>query len=189
MADSRRYSVGDLEAAGVLLVQDGNHGNDRPRPDEFVSEGVAFVRAADIRHGRVDFVAASKINEVARQRIRKGVGRPGDVLLSHKGTVGRVAMVPMDAPPFVCSPQTTFWRALDESRLDRGFLKCFLESPDFVAQLDSRKGETDMAPYVSLTEQRRLTVVLPPLHEQQAIAAVLGALDDKIEGASDFRVG
>ena len=49
VADSRRYSVGDLEAAGVLLVQDGNHGNDRPRPDEFVSEGVAFVRAAPPR--------------------------------------------------------------------------------------------------------------------------------------------
>jgi type I restriction enzyme S subunit len=43
------------------------------------------------------------------------------------------------------------------------------------------KASTDMAPYLSLTDQRRLTVTLPPLASQQAIAAILGALDDKIE--------
>jgi len=176
-----RFSVTELERAGVLLVQDGNHGNDRPRPDEFVADGVAFVRAADMSSGRVEFSSASRINDVARRRIRKGIGAPGDVLLSHKGTVGRVAAVPMNAPAFVCSPQTTFWRSLDESKLDRTFLRCFMSSPGFIAQLDSRKGETDMAPYVSLTEQRKLTVVLPPIAEQRAIAGVLGALDDKIE--------
>lgn len=38
-----------------------------------------------------------------------------------------------------------------------------------------------MAAYVSLTEQRRLTVVLPSIAEQQAIPGLLGTLDDKIE--------
>lgn len=43
------------------------------------------------------------------------------------------------------------------------------------------KGQTDMADYVSLTDQRRMEITLPPIHEQRAIAGVLGALDDKIE--------
>jgi type I restriction enzyme S subunit len=38
-----------------------------------------------------------------------------------------------------------------------------------------------MAAYVSLTAQRALRVVVPPITEQRAIAAILGALDDKIE--------
>lgn len=38
-----------------------------------------------------------------------------------------------------------------------------------------------MADYVSLTTQRALTVPVPPIHEQRAIASVLGSLDDKIE--------
>src|SRR2546429_9800457 len=106
----RTATVTELQREGVLLVEDGNHGEYRPRPDEFVSAGVAFIRAADMDAGRVLFETASRINERARQRITKGIGAPGDVLLSHKGTVGKVALVLDDAPPFVCSPQTTFWR-------------------------------------------------------------------------------
>lgn len=131
--------------------------------------------------GQVLFTSASKIKEVARRRIVKGIGAQGDVLLSHKGTVGKVAMVPDDAPEFVCSPQTTFWRSLDSGSLDRRYLFAFLRSPGFHAQLATRAGETDMAPYVSLTSQRGLLVTLPPITTQRGVARVLGALDDKID--------
>lgn len=182
MAGEWRSSVvSDLEREGVLLVEDGNHGEYRPRPDEFVDHGVAFIRAADMNNERVLFSSAAKINERARQRITKGIGAPGDVLLSHKGTVGKIALVPDDAPPFVCSPQTTFWRSLNLDVLDRKFLYAFLRSPAFRDQLATRAGETDMAPYVSLTSQRGLSVVLPRIEEQRAIAHILGTLDDKIE--------
>jgi type I restriction enzyme S subunit len=182
MASERRTAtVAELQRSGVLLVEDGNHGEYRPRSDEFLDEGVAFIRAADMEHGRVLFETAAKINEIARQRITKGIGVPGDVLLSHKGTVGKVAQAPKDAPAFVCSPQTTFWRTLDEDELDRRYLYAFLRSPSFHSQLATRSGETDMAPYVSLTSQRGLSVILPPLPEQRAIAHILGTLDDKIE--------
>jgi len=175
------HTVIDLQRDGALLVEDGNHGEYRPRPDEFVDTGVAFIRAADMGAGRVLFDKAAKINQRACDRITKGVGKPGDVLLSHKGTVGKVALVPLDAPGFVCSPQTTFWRTLDESRIDRRYLHVFLRSHLFQAQLATRAGETDMAPYVSLTSQRGLSVVLPPISEQRAIAHVIGTLDDKFE--------
>jgi len=177
----RTASVAELQREGVLLVEDGNHGEYRPRPDEFVDVGVCFIRAADMEPGRVLFESASRINERARQRITKGIGAPGDVLLSHKGTVGKVSIVPDDAPPFVCSPQTTFWRTLDPGRLDRKYLYSFIRSPGFHTQLATRAGETDMAPYVSLTSQRGLLVTLPPIAEQRAIGHILGTLDDKIE--------
>jgi type I restriction enzyme S subunit len=177
----RTASVIELQKEGVLLVEDGNHGEYRPRTDEFCESGVAFIRAADMNGGNVQFRSASKINEIARRRVRKGIGAPGDVLLSHKGTVGKVALVRDDAPQFVCSPQTTLWRSLDSKQLDRRYLFAFLRSSGFHDQLASRAGETDMAPYVSLTSQRGLVVTLPPIETQRAIASVLGALDDKID--------
>ena len=174
-------SVLELQDEGTLLVADGNHGEYRPRSEEFGQGEYAFIRAADMDDGRVLFDSAQRINDHALARIRKGVGQGGDVLFSHKGTVGKLALVPLDAPPFVCSPQTTFWRTLDEERLDRRYLYCFMRSSAFTDQWMARSNETDMAAYVSLTAQRQLNVALPEIDEQRAIAGVLGALDDKIE--------
>ncbi len=181
MSDWPERKVIDLQNDGLLLVADGNHGNDRPRRDEFCEVGTSFIRAADMDNGRLLFESAQCVNDTAMARIRKGVGAGGDVILSHKGTVGKVAYVPLDAPPFVCSPQTTFWRTLDNDQIDRRYLYAFLNSHHFRNQLYSRANETDMAGYVSLTSQRGLKVVLPPIEEQRAIASILGALDDKIE--------
>jgi type I restriction enzyme S subunit len=118
MAEWAQLGVQALQVSGVLLVEDGNHGEYRPRRDEFSSIGTAFIRAADMAQGRVLFSSASKISEVALQRIRKGIGQPWDVLLSHKGTVGKVARVGASCPPFVCSPQTTFYRSLQHEVID-----------------------------------------------------------------------
>lgn len=180
-AEWPRLTVAELEERGTILVVDGNHGQYRPLPHEFGTGRYAYIRATDMDGGRVLFETAALINDTAFKRIRKGVGAPGDVLFSHKGTVGKLALVPMDAPPYVCSPQTTLWRTLDEKKLDRRYLYCYMRSQEFTDQWFARKGETDMADYVSLTAQRELTVALPPPAEQRAIARVLGALDDKIE--------
>jgi type I restriction enzyme, S subunit len=175
-----RRTVAELQALGHLLVEDGNHGENRPRSGEFASTGVSFIRAADMADGRVLFDSAERINSVARARIRKGVGKPGDVLLSHKGTVGKVAFVPTMCPEYVCSPQTTFWRVLDHDVIDSRYLFAYLQSRDFKNQLASRKGETDMADYVSLTSQRQLSLPLPELSTQRAIGQYSSKLADRI---------
>jgi type I restriction enzyme S subunit len=175
------HSVRELQDEGILLVEDGNHGEYRPRPNEFTDKGTAFIRAADLSDGQVVFLAAGQINDIALRRIRKGIGKPGDILFSHKGTVGKLAVADHDAPPFVCSPQTTFWRVADPERLDRRFLFAYMRAPEFQRQWTVRKGDTDMADYVSLTAQRTLLVPLPPLATQRKIAAIVSAYDDFIE--------
>jgi type I restriction enzyme, S subunit len=173
-------TVAKLVERGVLYVIDGNHGADRPRRDEFVEGGTPFVRAADMRDGQVDLDAADKINEVALKRIRKGFGLPGDALLAHKGTVGRVAVIPTDASEFVCSPQTTLWRSLDEAQLDQRYLSAFLRSAALQRQLNQCMNESDMAPYVSLTNQRGFIVPLPNIDVQRRIGQLIGDIDTLI---------
>ena len=62
-----------------------------------------------------------------------------------------------------------------------GFLRYWSKGPEFAAQLAGMKASTDMAPYLSLIDQKRLRIALPPISEQRAIAHILGTLDDKIE--------
>ena len=84
-------------------------------------------------------------------------------------------------PSFVYSPHLSYWRSKSPTQLANGFLRYWSQGSEFALQLAAMKASTDMAPYLSLTDQRRLRITLPPLVEQQAIACVLGALDDKIE--------
>lgn len=65
--------------------------------------------------------------------------------------------------------------------MNRRFLYYFMKSRSFRTQWQSRKGETDMADYVSLTAQRSFKVRLPEISEQQKIASILGVLDEKID--------
>ncbi|MBB2170987.1 restriction endonuclease subunit S [Gluconacetobacter asukensis] len=174
-------TVINLQSRGILRVEDGNHGESRPRPDEFVDVGVAFIRAADMADGVVLFDSASKINNRARERITKGIGKPGDILISHKGTVGRIARAPLNAPDFVCSPQTTFWRSANEEILSQDFLYAYMRSPRFAQEFQVRSGETDMAGYVSLTSQRCLVLSIPPIELQRPIGALMSTLDEKIK--------
>ena len=179
--DLHSESVLSLEGRGVLKVEDGNHGEYRPRKNEFVASGTSFIRAADIKDGSVVFDGAECINDTALGRIRKGIGRPGDVLITHKGTIGRVGLVGENSPSFVCSPQTTFWRVTDSSILDRDFLYAYMRSSQFQSLFRVYGGETDMAPYVSLTSQRSLVLSFPDIDFQRSIGRVVRSFDNKIE--------
>src|SRR5439155_11673044 len=48
-------------------------------------------------------------------------------------------------------------------------------------QFSGVAGQTDMAEYVSLGDQRKMHITLPSPREQRAIGNILGTLDDKIE--------
>jgi type I restriction enzyme, S subunit len=177
----RLARVDHLVNEGILFVEDGNHGEYRPRQHEFGTVGVPFVRPPDLVNGRIDLTACERINREARLRVRKGIGRGGDVVLSHRATVGRLALTSVHDPEFVTNPGTTVWRTLNENLIDRLYLFYFMHTPAFQEQLLAEAGNTSTFPYVSLTQQRRLWLALPQLETQQSIGRVLGALDDKIE--------
>lgn len=170
-----RYSVAALIRDGVLQIGDGY----RAKNSELSLVGVPFARAGNI-DGHFDFDGADCLSEASLDRIRDKVSLPGDVLFTSKGTVGRVALVSANTPRFVYSPQLCYWRVLDSKTLDAKFLSYWMQGPEFAEQVDALKGQTDMADYVSLIDQRGMTITAPSTEEQRAIAAVLGVIDDKI---------
>jgi type I restriction enzyme S subunit len=172
----RRRRTSELLAEGVLAIGDGY----RAKNDELGSEGLPFARAGNI-DGGFQFEGADRFPKENLSRVGEKVSRPGDVVFTSKGTVGRFAFVRETTPSFVYSPQLCYWRSLRPDMLDPRFLYYWMCGPDFWAQAAGVKGQTDMAEYVSLSDQRRMYLSFPSFPTQHSIARILGALDDKIE--------
>jgi type I restriction enzyme S subunit len=105
----------------------------------------------------------------------------GDVLLTHKGTVGAVAVVgKIDYPYIMLTPQVTYYRVRDGSRLLNRFLAHAFTSDVFqTAILVAAGGGTRS--YIGITEQAKLVISMPiDIGEQQKIADGLTFLGDLI---------
>jgi len=172
--------VSDLESQKKLFVEDGNHGEYRPLQEEFVDHGIPFIRPPNLVNGMIDFRTCQKINTKAFSRVRKGIGKGGDIILTHNATIGRVAITNITDPVFVANPQTTVWRILDNESIDRNFLYYFMKSNGFQDQLEAFKGRNATFDYVSLTKQRELVIPLPSINYQRAIGNILRKFDQKI---------
>jgi type I restriction enzyme, S subunit len=177
MADGPTSTFSELIQQGVLEIGDGY----RAKAGEFGDDGPIFFRAARLTERGLDFADAERFSARMVGKVASKLAKPGDTIVTTKGnSVGRTAYVPQNVPAFVYSPHLSYWRSLKHNRLAPGFLRYWARSPQFLAQLRAMAHSTDMAPYLSLVDQRRLRISVPPIHEQNAIVEVLSALDDKI---------
>jgi type I restriction enzyme S subunit len=174
--DFEEHEVEVLLREGALLINDGY----RAKNSELSNTGIPFARAGNI-DGGFHFENADRVPEDTLAKVGLKRSLPGDVVFTSKGTVGRFAFVRDGTPEFVYSPQLCYWRSCDVSRIHPRWLFYWMNGREFFLQFKGAAGQTDMAEYVSLRDQRAMRITLPPLAEQKAIAAVLGALDDKIE--------
>jgi type I restriction enzyme S subunit len=167
-----------LIGEGALEIGDGY----RAKNEELGGDGPIFLRAGDVTDSHIDFSGVERFHADLELRVRSKLSKPGDAVVTTKGnSTGRTTFVTSSMPPFVYSPHLSYWRSRDRNRIEGGFLRYWSKGPEFAEQLVGMKASTDMAPYLSLIDQKRLRITLPPIGDQRAIAHILGTLDTKIE--------
>ena len=167
-----KRSLGEL----CSLITDGKHGDCRNEP----GSGFYFLSVKDVFGDRMVYDNARQIMEADFAETHRRTNlEPGDILFTNTGTIGRMAIVPDDPK----TARTTFQKSVAILKPKREIvLSRFLY---FALRFDNAR-LSDFAAGTTqknllLKDLRAFTVRLPPLAEQKAIAAVLGALDDKIE--------
>jgi type I restriction enzyme S subunit len=171
----------DLLSEGILSgIQDGNHGNDHPKASDYVTSGIPFIMANNIVNGSIDTIHCKFIRKEQADSLRIGFAKTGDILLSHKGTIGKVTVVPKIDEYLMLTPQVTYYRVGRPDKLLNVFLKYFMESERFQTIL-SRLSEQSTRKYIGITQQKKLLMAIPPLAEQCKMAGSLLELDTRIE--------
>lgn len=183
MSEWEFLKIKDLVSDGSLEKPlDGNHGGLHPKGQDFVTSGIPFVMASDINNSQIDLVGCKFISKQQALSLRKGFAKTGDVLLTHKATLGRTSLVPPLKTDFIMlTPQVTYYRVRDKSRINNHYLKYYFDTPDFQKTLANHGDAGSTRAYIGITAQHDLPVILPPINEQKAIASVLSSLDEKID--------
>ncbi|MDD3940345.1 MAG: N-6 DNA methylase [Candidatus Pacebacteria bacterium] len=148
---------------------DGNHGEIHPKSSDYVQNGVPFIMANDLFDGEVDIESSKKITKKQSEGLRTGFAKNGDVLLTHKGTIGRTAILNSDYDYVVLTPQVTYYRILDNNIILNKYLKAYFDCDFFQDRLKQIAEIGATRAYIGITDQLDLEIVLPSLDDQKII--------------------
>jgi Restriction endonuclease S subunits len=172
MADE--WNRASLCEAGVSLI-DCDH-QTPPAADE----GYPYVAIPQLRDGRLEL---SRVRRISRENFvewtRKARPKRHDVVLSRRCNPGETAYVP-DGLECALGQNLVLLRA-DGTKLFPPFLRWLVRGPDWWKQVGTFINVGAVFDSLKCVDIPNFRLPLPPLSEQQAIAVVLSALDDKIE--------
>jgi type I restriction enzyme S subunit len=164
-------SGGELVAEGTLVKPfDGNHGEIHPRKADYVDSGVPFIMACDLQNGTVDTERCTFIPRKLADSLRVGFAKDGDVLISHKGTIGRSAVLSTNDDYVMLTPQVTSYRVKNAGKLFNRFVRYYFMSPVFQREMIAAAADGSTRAYVGITKQLSLRFRFPSLIEQKKIA-------------------
>jgi type I restriction enzyme S subunit len=169
--------VGDLiqkkfGALGDLF--DGPHATPTRR-----SDGPYFLNISSLSSGRLDLSKSDHVSEADFEKwTRRVTPRVGDLLFSYETRIGEAALMPEGVR--ACLGRRMALLRPDRSQVDPRFLLYYYLSPDFQRTIARHTIHGATVTRIGLATMPDWDVEIPELPTQQAIADILGALDDKI---------
>lgn len=171
IANPRRFPIRPM----IELVDSArpiSYGILMPGPDQ--PEGIKYVRVLDMRDGGIELSGIRKTTEAISNAFRRSLLKPGDLLMSIRGHVGRFAVV----PPELNGANIT----QDTSRLaiigaDPVFVRECLRTQGFQRWMGKHtKGVAVRG--INLGDVTLMPVITPDLSEQQRFARLALAADE-----------
>jgi type I restriction enzyme S subunit len=152
------------------------------KAENFTSSGVPVIRGTNLNFykyvdGDFVFLTEEKANDLKSSNCF-----PGDLVFTHRGTLGQVGLIPFGKYDRYIISQSGMKVTINSKLVDNNWLFYFFKSN--LGQYELLKNESQVGvPSISnpLTSLKAVELKLPPLSEQTAIASILRSLDDKID--------
>jgi type I restriction enzyme S subunit len=171
-------TLGEICSKAGGSIQTGPFGSQLHASD-YVSRGIPSIMPANITGGRVREDGIARITESDAERLSKYLVQEGDIVYSRRGDVEKCALITESENGWLCGTGCLRVR-LGEDVVNPLFASYFLSHPESKAWI-SRHAVGATMPNLNTGILSDVPFLLPPSAEQEAIAQILGTLDDKIE--------
>jgi len=153
----------------------------RMKSECYVPQGVPVIRGNNLTGGRSFSNDYVYITEEKASDLKNCMTQMGDLVFPHRGAIGEVGIVPESSKPFIIS-SSLMKLTCDPSKADSLFVFYFFKSD--AGRFELLKNSSQVGtPGIGqpLSSLKSITLPLPALPIQKAIAHILGTLDDRIE--------
>jgi type I restriction enzyme S subunit len=174
----KAWQSGKIEALPIQII-DGDRSAKYPKRDEFQEDGFLFLNTTNIEDNRLTLHQANFVSAEKFEQIRKGRLRRFDVVMTTRGSIGKVALFNCAYPTGLINAQMLILRA-DGKIFDPRFLFYVFRSEGFQKTLRNFASGSAQ-PQIPMQDLRAIEITYPLLPVQRAIAATLSAYDDLIE--------
>lgn len=176
-----------VAAAGAHALKAGPFGS-ALKKEFYVAKGYKVYGQEQVISGDPYF-GDYYIDEDRFDSLKACAVKPGDLLISLVGTIGRVLILPADIEPGIINPRLVKI-SLDTSVILPEYLKAYLESPyaKYLFSLSTHGGTMEI---LNLGILKELPIPLPPIKEQQMLLQIMDKVsssDNEVETTLDAQL-
>jgi len=149
----------------------------------FVESGVPIISGMHLKGFYLNEESYNYITEEHAQRLKNSIVHSGDVIFTHAGNVGQVAMIPENCQyPYYMISQRQFYLRCDKSKVLPEFIMYYLHSYEGQGKLLSNVSQVGV-PSIAQPSSflKTIEIPLPSLAEQSKIVSILASINKKIE--------
>lgn len=177
MADWVNTTLGAIVDTGKGQIRTGPFGSQLHASD-YVDVGVPCIMPTNLKDNRVDLTDIAFISEADAQRLSQHLVKVGDIVYSRRGDVTQKALIRRSEAGYFCGTGCLLLRT--GSAIDPEFLAYHLSTPSIQNWIVNQAVGAHM-PNLNTGILAKVPLRVPPMDEQQRIAAVLSNLDAKID--------
>jgi type I restriction enzyme, S subunit len=146
--------------------------------DEYVPEGVSFLRSQNIHPFRLNLADIKFVTPEFHAKLKKSALKPGDVAVVRTGYPGTACVIPKSLPVSNCSDLVII--STNETELDSGYLVAVFNSSWGMATVGGNLVGVAQQ-HFNVGAAKEMELNLPDLPTQRKIAGILSAYNDLIE--------
>jgi len=152
------------------------------KAENFTHEGVPVIRGKNLNSSRFVDGKFVYLTEDKADQLKSSNCYPGDIVITHRGTLGQVCLIPFSKYKRYVISQSGMKVTPNPKLLSSEFLLYFFKSRIGRHELLQNESQVGV-PSISnpLTSLKSVVLNLPPIEEQKSIAIILSSLDDKID--------